>query len=266
MDDKHHTDLSVRDVLERLKARHSSHYLDLYNVMKGVTLAVAGVSLLEIVVRHWSAGRFLLWLAAFAGSVLTYYGATAGAALLNSRPSLPDIMFPMLLSVSELMLIYRPGLDIGSKAEWIPTDWFALLAAWCVQCGFVIFFVSRGLRSSRYTDTLKDVATAYRGRLRTDCVSAFGSGALSLAIFLVWHLHLVPDGRWVKGGAVALMLVFILGGIDSQRKASAEIDRRLEDMAAREEQAELAQAPIARTPGLLVFRRLLLWVGLGGRN
>jgi hypothetical protein len=216
------------DVQERLKARHSSHYLDLYNVMKGVTLAVAGVSLLEISEHHWPLGRLLLWVVALAGAVLTYYGPTAGAALLNGRLSLPDILFPMLLSVAELMLIYRPGLNINSRAEWIPTDWFALLAAWCVQCSFVIFFVSSGLRSSKHTGGLKTIVADYRQSLQRDYRSALGAGALSLAIFLGWCLQLVPDGRWEKIGAVAVMLAFILGGLDSQRKASDTINEHLE--------------------------------------
>lgn len=85
--------LSVIEVLRRRKDQHSSHYLDLYNVMKGVTLAVAGVSFLELAVSHWSVGRLLLWTVAFAGSALTYYGATAGATLLNQRPGLPTLCF-----------------------------------------------------------------------------------------------------------------------------------------------------------------------------
>jgi hypothetical protein len=266
MDANSNAALSVTDVQERLKARYSSHYLDLYNVMKGVTLAVAGVSLLEISVHHWPLGRLLLWVVALAGAVLTYYGPTAGAALLNGRLSLPDILFPMLLSVAELMLIYRPGLDIGPRAEWIPTDWFAFLAAWCVQCSFVIFFVSRGLRSSKHTGDLSTIVTVYREGLRSDCRSAFGAGALSLVIFFGWRLQIVPDGRWEKVGAVAVMLAVILGGLDSQRKASDKINAHLEKARAREARADGNARRTATTRNLLGWLLLLLWVGRGRHN
>jgi hypothetical protein len=223
--------LTARDVLGRLKTRNSSHYLDLYNIMKGVTLAAAGVSLLEIAVRHWATGRLLLWIVALAASVLTYYAATVGAALLNQRPTTPDILFPMLLSISELMLIYRPGLGIDAKAEWAPTDWFALLALWCFQCGFVIVFISRSLRVGRkrnmYDKNLVSTVDAYHTRLRVDSRMAFGSGIISLIAFLGWHLHLIYDGNWAKGGVALMMLGFIIGGIYSQQESSHKMDGHL---------------------------------------
>jgi hypothetical protein len=219
----------LANVLKRRKEQHWSHYLDLYNVMKGVTLAVAGLSLLEIVVRHSAMGRLLLWLVAFAGAVLTYYGVIAGAALLNHRPSLPDILFPMLLSVSELMLIYQPGVGLDDPhPEWIPRDWFVLLAVWSLLCGCVIVFVSRGLRLGKYSSALKPVASMYVNRLRIDSWSAFSCGALSLAIFVAWRLHLLSDSRCVEGGTAVAALGFIFGGLYSQREASRAIDKQLE--------------------------------------
>jgi hypothetical protein len=226
------TTLTAAEVLARLKAQHSSHYLDLYNVMKGVTLAVAGVSFLEIVVRHWSSGRLILWLVAFAGSVLTYYGAVAGATLLNQRPGLPDIMFPMLLSVAELMLIYRPGLGLDDHHPcWMPTDWFALFSAWGLLCGCVIVCVSlglrAGLRSKAYADDLIPIIENYRIRLRRDYLSALGAASLSLAVYVFWRIHLWPATRQSEVVVAALMFGFIAGGIYSQRSASQEIDNQL---------------------------------------
>ncbi len=192
--------LSIEDVVVRLKSQSSSHYLDLYNVIKGVTLGVAGVSFLNIAVPHWFMGRFLLWVVAFEGAVLTYYGAVAGATLLNRRPSLPDILFPMLLSVSELVLIYRPGLglyaglSVERRAESMPTDWFAFLAVWDFMCGLVIISVSRGLKSSIYDDTLRPVADAYGKRLNFDRNMALGTGLATLALFFLWLLP--SPARW----------------------------------------------------------------------
>lgn len=231
-DDESDTVLSVGDVLKRRKEQHSAHYLDLYNVMKGVTLAVAGLSLLEIVVRHSAMGRLLLWLAAFAGAVLTYYGAIAGAALLNHRPALPDIFIPMLLAVSELMLVYRPGLGLDARhPEWIPTDWFALLAAWSLLCGCVIVTVSLGLKSGleakAYSEKLELVVEDYRDRLRVDYRMAFGTGLLSLAVFLAWRVQILSDSRWAEGGVAVVALGSIVGGIYSQRQSSREIDDNL---------------------------------------
>lgn len=139
----------------------------------------------------------------------------------------------MLLSVAELMLIYRPGLGLAdSHSEWIPTDWFALLGAWSILCGCVIVSVSRGLKSglssSAYSDNLAYVVRNYRDRLWFDYRSAFATGALSLVLFLAWRLDLAPDDRWAKGVAALVALAFIIGGIRSQQNASREIDANLQ--------------------------------------
>jgi hypothetical protein len=226
------TVLTAADVQSRLQARHSSHYLDLYNVMKGVTLAAAGLSLLEITIGHPSTGRVLAWVVALFGAVLSYYGASAGAALLNWRPELPDILFPMLLSVAELMLIYRPGIDVGPRGEWIPTDWFAILAAWSALCSVVIWRVSRsllaGLQSDAYQAPLDSVVKDYRAALKEDCLGAFGVALLSLGAFAA--LRLVPNvghNHLVKGAVACVVLASLVRGLDSQRRASSNIDASL---------------------------------------
>jgi hypothetical protein len=194
--------LTAEEVLARLKDRSPSHYLDLYNVMKGVTLAAAGLALLEITVQHWSTGRLALWLVAFAGAVLTYYGATAGSALLNNRPGFRDIAFPMALSLCELMLIYRPGIGIDFHGEWMPTDWFALLAAWSLLCGLVIATVARAVRASSYADTMNgSVRDPYLARLTRDRRWATGSGCVTLLLFIGWEQGVLPAGRRLSGSS-----------------------------------------------------------------
>jgi hypothetical protein len=226
------TVLTATDVQDRLQARHSAHYLDLYNVMKGVTLAAAGLSLLEITIGHPSAGRLLIWVVAFVGAVLSYYGASAGAALLNWRPELPDILFPMLLSVAELMLIYRPGIDVGPSGEWIPTDWFAILAAWSALCSLVIWHVSRsllgGIQSDTYQPPLRDIIINYRAALKEDCLGAFGVALLSLGAFVALRLDPKVGGDHLLKGAVAcVVLAALVRGLYSQRRASGAINAGL---------------------------------------
>jgi hypothetical protein len=227
--------LSVTEVVDRRKAQRSSHYLDLYNIMKGVTLAVAGVSLTEIAVSHWAFGRLILWVVAFAGAVLTYSGAAGGVALLNHRPSLPDILFPMLLSVAELILIYRPGLAVdGLHAEWMPTDWFALAAAWSFCCGCVIAAVARGLTLALeqdpkgYASQLADTVTKYRNRMRSDRWFPFISTAITLGAFLVWRLRPTWASHTAKVGVALVLLAFIIVGIRRQIDASRKVDEDLE--------------------------------------
>jgi hypothetical protein len=224
--------LTAVEVQDRLQARHSAHYLDLYNVMKGVTLAAGGLSLLEITIAHPSTGRALIWAVALVGAVLSYYGASAGAALLNWRPELPDILLPMLLSVAELMLIYRPGIDGGPSGEWIPTDWFAILAAWSALCSLVIWRVSRGLltgmQHAAYQPPLYDVIKNYRTALKEDCLGAFGVALLSLGTFVALRLDPKAGHDHLLKAAVACAVIAALAhGLNSQRRASDAIDAGL---------------------------------------
>lgn len=217
--------LTADEVLARLKDRSPSHYLDLYNVMKGVTLAAGGLALLEITLQHWSAGRLAIWIVAFAGAILTYYGATAGSALLNARPGFRDIAFPMALSLCELMLIYRPGIGVDAHGEWIPTDWFALLAAWCLLCSLVIATVGRAIRSSKYSSTLDEkVKQPYLDRLNSDRLAAFLSGVFTLALFAAWELDILHAEHAYKAGAALIVFVVIAYAVYSQGETSRQLE------------------------------------------
>jgi hypothetical protein len=227
-------DLSVADVLERFKTQSASHYLDLYNVIKGVTLGVAGLALLSIAVPHPSLPRMALWLVGFEGAVLSYYGAVGGAALLSRRPSLRDIVFPMLLSVAELMMIYRPGAGelVHEPAHvWMPTDWFALLGAWQILCGCVIITVSQGLNGSDHHPRLKPVVEIYHEWITNDRNMAVFAGSVTLALFVVWNFDLDAPawltGHWARGAFVALSAVFMAAGINNQQRCRRDINENL---------------------------------------
>jgi hypothetical protein len=231
--------LTVDEVLARLKDRSPSHYLDLYNVMKGVTLAAGGLALLEITLQHWSTGRLAIWVLALAGAILTYYGATAGSALLNARPGFGDIAFPMALSLSELMLIYRPGTAVDSHAEWMPTDWFALLGAWCLLCSLVILTVSRAIELSKYTLTLEEqVKRPYLDRLKKDRLASFFCGVATLALFTAWELQILPTEHIYKAAVVLIVFVVIAYALYNQ----GETSRRIEDSVLAASTAEASPA------------------------
>jgi hypothetical protein len=218
--------LSPDDLAARLKDRAPSHYLDLYNVMKGVTLGVAGLAFLNIALPTWSTSRFVMWLVAFVGAVLTYYGVTVGAVLINVRPSLPAIALPMLLSVAERVLIYRPGLEVDHGG--MPNDWFAALAAWEILAATVIISVSSRLKSGAYDDALRKTIADNRRRLRVDWCMALSSGSVTLIVSLLWATDTWPASSIVKYAFLALTVLTLFGGINSQAKASAEIAKNLE--------------------------------------
>jgi hypothetical protein len=227
--------LTLAEVDDRLKAQRSVHYLDLYNVIKGVTLGVAGVSLLALTVPDWNSGRLLQWLVAFVGAVLTYYAAVAGAALLNRRPSLPDIAFPMMLSTAEFVLIYRPSVDLGRHAEWMPTGWFAFLAAWDLLCGLVVLSVWRGMaRRDEYEACLWNVVDAYRRRLIRDLAGALGTGFFVLLAVILWSTGAMPEDNRIKVAVLALALASHSYGVYSQGRSSKVIEQGLEQARRRE--------------------------------
>lgn len=206
----------------RIKDHGPSHYSGLFNVMKGVTLAGAGLALIKLGGQGFPGARLTLVAVALTGVLLTYYGQTVGFIVVHLRPSGLDIAFPMLLTVAELYIAYRPGLARGGT---LPTDWLEGLAAWAILAALVIVSIAWRLRPSNYAPSLWPVIEGYKRELREDIIAA-SALAVSTIAFVVCRaaIGLPPAVDWVF---LAIVLAMLGLGINSQWRTKTWLAREL---------------------------------------
>ena len=159
------TPTELNDAYQRQSA---THYLDLFSIVKAATLGVAGLALAKIPFEEPSAhqhvyphigARLALWLVAFESAVLGYCGPITGAALIRRRPGIPDIVAPMMLSVAEFVLVFRPS--EGLEGNGMPQDWFFCLATWELLSVVNILIARAAVSRTVYSPTLEPIASLH---------------------------------------------------------------------------------------------------------
>jgi hypothetical protein len=214
--------LKHADVMARVKDHGPNHYSGLYNVMKGVSLAGAGFALVRLAGQGFPVGRVMLVLVALVGVFLTYYGQTVGLIIVSLRPSILDIALPMLLTVVELYIAYRPGMEHGDR---LPADWFGGLAVWAALAASVIASVAWRLNCSGYVSNLWPIAEGYKAELWEDVKAASGL-AVAAIIFVSFRCTIgIPVA--VDYGFLAFVACVLGAGINSQGRTKAALARRL---------------------------------------
>lgn len=209
-------------MMARVKDHGPNHYSGLYNVMKGVSLAGVGLALVRLAGQGFPVGRMLLVLVALVGVFLTYYGQTVGLIIVNLRPSILDIALPMLLTVVELYIAYRPGIEHGDR---LPVDWFGGLAVWAALAASVIASVAWRLKCSGYVSTLWPVAESYKAELWGDVKAA--SGLAVVAVIFVGFRCTIGLPIAVDYGFLAFVVCVLGVGINSQGRTKTALARKL---------------------------------------
>ena len=156
------------------------------------------------------------------GVLLTYYGQTVGFIVVHLRPSGLDIAFPMLLTVAELYIAYRPGIARGGG---LPTDWFEGLAAWAILAALVILSIAWRLKRSNYAPALWPVIQEYKRELREDIVAASALGTLTIAFIVCRGAIGLPSA--VDWAFLAVVLTVLGIGINSQWRTKMRLARQL---------------------------------------
>jgi|GEM_PF-5169746 len=214
--------LSRQDVIERIKDHGPNHYAGLYNVMKGVTLAGAGIAFVKLAGDNFPLSHIALMAVALTGVLLTYYGQSVGLIIVHLRPSILDITLPMALTVVEFFIVYRPSEPATGDQ---PIDWFWAFSLWAALAAAIIASVAWRIRGSNYSPALRPIVDDYRSQLVRDVGAASALSAGSAAFILAY-------GKWdlaVSGKYVFLTVAFctLIAGINSQGKARRALARNL---------------------------------------
>ena len=197
-------------MLGRWKDTSSSHHVGLFNVMKGVTLAAVGLVLLQLATSSLPHMRALMLVVAFLAVIISYNGAAVGTSVVNFHPSLIDVVLPMLMTVSELVLIARLGAEAGSGE--LPGDWLIALGIWQLLAALIVLSVAMRIRRSEYDIDAWTYVEQYRSRLRIDCGMAM-IGAVAAMTFWMVRRDALPDADAPEYAFIAFVTAWFLAAL-----------------------------------------------------
>lgn len=216
--------LSHADVFDRLKSHSTTHYAGLYNVMKGVTLAAVGFSLVNIVGNSLPPERGLLLLVALISVLISYNGEAIGQAIMHLYPTTLDVILPMILTVSLVFLVGIPG--AGEELGVAPVAWFAAFGVWSVVAASLILWVVSRLDSDLYSPELNRTVQQYKRRMRVDAICASTVGVVSLVFFVIRRSHL-PEMGVPEQIFLAFVGFGLVGGLCHHEATRTELKRNL---------------------------------------
>jgi len=212
------------DVVGRLKSHSPNHYAGLYNVMKGVTLAAVGFSLLELFGGSVPPERALLLLVALLSVLIAYNGEAIGQTIIHLYPATIDVFLPMALTVTLLLIVVLPGADKDLGP--MPTAWFIAFAAWNLIAAALVKSIAVRLNTDLYAPYLHSTVESYRARMHFDAKCAAGVGIVALIFLAARHTHLPDSDIWVYA-FLAIAALGILGGLNHHEATRKELKEAL---------------------------------------
>lgn len=223
--------IRAEEIGARLRDYPYSTYIYMGSVMKGVTLSVATIALLQILTnwgKEWE--RFLPWVASLFAILVTYMTWGRGILVTNSRANAFDGLLPLLMGVAEFLLfavlITDPTHPDVESTLWL--NWCLILA---MHAGLAVPLTLNRLHNSRVKEDFESswkvqaIGKFMESGILSDLIgasflsiSAFGAW-LSVRYVLTHFMH----GAKVAGGlqaCLAVLFATVLGGV--VQKANGE--------------------------------------------
>jgi hypothetical protein len=216
--------LAHEEALGRLKHHSANHYAGLYNVMKGVTLAAAGLAVIRLITHGYTAERIPLLAIGMVAVILTYNGAVIGQTIVHLRTSWVDVSLPMALTVAEFVLIVAS--TSGKRDEPMPTYWPLALAAWQLLAALVVASVAKRLQPTLYTTTLWPAVAEYRKSQWLDAAMAAVTGLLTL-VFWVVQRHELPHLDALSFVFLGFTGLSLIGAFVHHEQTRTQLERSL---------------------------------------
>jgi hypothetical protein len=201
--------ITVEQVAIRLNNFPHDTYLYLGGFMRSVAWAAGTLVLLEILTNFNKYRlRLLPWVASMLATVVTVSTWGRGVLLTNSRASLGDMFFPILMGIAEFCLfaVLSPQRILGDQDD---TDngaklwhyWFFAQAIHALLAAFLV--LNRIYHTDPVNDfdkTLQPLATEYMEWMRGDVIGAsigtvMFTGLGVLTVYLMRRSQKSPDRR-----------------------------------------------------------------------
>ena len=171
----------------------------------------------------------LLWLVSFLAVLVAYTGAATGAVALPPRvPSLPDLLAPLLIAITEFLMFgvlarQAPGLDTGGA---IIAAWYFAYSTFALFAAMSVWRAKYLTQTADYESGLKNVIRAYTTRLRRDAILAT-TGSISGIAGGILHLKLNVVAQPLDFGLIAFITFGIIGGLSSHTVTSKQFRQAL---------------------------------------
>ncbi|HEY7456491.1 MAG TPA: hypothetical protein VH703_04370 [Solirubrobacterales bacterium] len=215
---------SRRDVLVRLKSHSPNHYAGLYNVMKGVTLAAVGFSLVKLFSHSVPPERAALLAVALLSVLISYNGEAIGQTIIHLYPATIDVFLPMALTVALLLVVGLPGADKDLGP--MPLAWFISLGAWNLIAAVLVASIASRLDVELYEPYLHSTVDKYRRRMWVDATCAAVVGVAVFAFAWIRAPYLPAADAWEYGFLIAVA-VSLLGGLAHHEAIRRELKAEL---------------------------------------
>lgn len=199
--------LTSADVRERWRHESRESFLFIYNVMKGATVAAAGLVIVQAGFHH--GGRYLYWLDSFLGLVLTYYGTSVGTLVVPLKLRILDTVLPFTLAVAEIVWFLSLG---AGHSNGPPRTWFVAYAIWAFVASATVWNVmthEHPAHADPLDRELQDCLKSHLMQLRRDRLAAAANGVVGLLLAVL--LYPVISSSRVVAVAVALLIAVALG-------------------------------------------------------
>jgi hypothetical protein len=207
--------LTLADVRERWRHESRENFLFIYNVMKGATVAAAGLVIVQAGFHH--GGRYLYWLDSFLGLVLTYYGTSVGTLVIPLKLRLLDTVLPFALAVAEIVWFLTLGTGHSNGP---PRAWFVAYAVWAFLASATIWNVithGHTAHADPLDNKLQDCLARHLRQLRRDRLASAANGLVGvLAAGLLYPV--INSSRFVAVAVALLLAVALARGIWEQQK------------------------------------------------
>lgn len=215
--------LTVSEIKDRIGKHTSIHYLTIYTVMKGVTLANAAYTLNIIFnagLVKWQLIPF--WLASFTAVILTYDATMVGLLIMAWLPRWQDIIFPFILVVIEFLLFSVLQSDLTLKY------WPLMVAIFCANASAVLWNVVTQVRVEHYEARLSKLVQEFIRWMKRDRRNSLALAIFWLTIFLIMtKVDFFLKWQWVLGIIAFFQFVMVIREQEYDRKVIVERIKKL---------------------------------------
>ena len=209
-------ELTSNVVQNRLREYVANHYLMLISVIKGVVLYAAAYALLAAFRDPATlVPRLALWLASFAGALISYVTWARGVVMTNEKYNLGDAVWPLAMGVAEILPFAILMPDNGPRFWW---NWYLVLAVHSF-CAFLltgnrlrqtdVIADYNGSLKNASNESMQDLAMEYKGWVERDHRITLIISVIATIVWALMRWVVLPRWQWaIQAQAVLGLIAF----------------------------------------------------------
>jgi hypothetical protein len=178
--------LSVAELQERIALHVYAMYMNYAFLIKGGVYTVAALSLFHILTDQSTSFRFgllVFWGASFAFSLVTFSKWSRGAAMINARANMFDVLLPIGIAIPEYLMFIVIDPEFGKTGS--STVWYVIFSSHATLAFMLVLNrLQQTVIVDDYSTDMRPLPQRYVSWLRGDLFGTAIAGILSLLIFI----------------------------------------------------------------------------------